>query len=59
MDEAVLACYGWQDIYLQHDFYQNDRGQTRFTISPEARREVLARLLDLNLRIAAKEKATF
>lgn len=57
MDEAVLACYGWQDLDPNHDFYQNDRGQTRFTISPEVRREVLARLLDLNQRIAAEEEA--
>jgi hypothetical protein len=30
-------------------FYQNDRGQTRFTVSPEARRELLKRVLELNL----------
>jgi hypothetical protein len=48
MDKAILACYGWDDIDPQHDFYQNDRGQTRFTVSPQARREILERLLDLN-----------
>jgi hypothetical protein len=52
MDRAILACYGWQDLDPAHGFYQNDRGQTRFTISPQARREVLARLLQLNLQIA-------
>ncbi|WP_448601365.1 Eco57I restriction-modification methylase domain-containing protein, partial [Thermoflexus hugenholtzii] len=52
MDRAVLACYGWEDINLQHDFYPNDRGQIRYTISPEARREVLHRLLELNLDLS-------
>jgi len=52
MDRAVLACYGWEDINLQHDFYPNDRGQIRYTIAPEARREVLHRLLELNLELS-------
>jgi hypothetical protein len=52
MDKAVLACYGWDDIDPQHDFYQNDRGQTRFTVSPQVRREILERLLDLNNTLA-------
>jgi hypothetical protein len=56
MDRAILACYGWEDLNPGHDFYQNDRGQTRYTLSPEARREVLARLVELNLEIAAREK---
>jgi len=52
MDEAVLEAYGWADIQLRHDFYEveylpeNDR--IRFTIHPDARKEVLKRLLDLN-----------
>jgi hypothetical protein len=49
MDRAILACYGWQDLDPAHGFYPNHRGQMRFTISPEARREVLVRLLQLNL----------
>jgi hypothetical protein len=52
MDRAVLACYGWDDLQPGHDFYPNDRGQTRFTLSPKARREVLARLVALNLEMA-------
>jgi hypothetical protein len=48
MDKAILSCYGWDDIDPQHDFYQNDRGQTRFTISPNTRKELLFRLLNLN-----------
>ncbi len=68
LDQAVLAAYGWHEpgqdgiaIQLTHDFYQvetlpeNDR--TRFTISPEARREVLARLLKLNHQRAADQEA--
>jgi hypothetical protein len=52
MDRAILACYGWEDINLQHDFYPNDRGQIRYTIAPEARRELLARLVQLNIQLA-------
>ncbi|MDH5382323.1 MAG: restriction endonuclease, partial [Cyclobacteriaceae bacterium] len=67
MDEAVLAAYGWhQDsekwgkaIELRHDFYEveylpeNDR--VRYTIHPEARKEVLKRLLLLNHERYAEE----
>jgi len=56
MDNAILACYGWQDIQLNHNFYQNERGQIRFTIAPEARIELLNRLLELNLSIAEQEQ---
>ncbi len=55
MDRAILACYGWEDLDLQHSFYQNERGQTRFMPSAEARWELLRRLLELNLQIAAQE----
>lgn len=61
MDEAVLEAYGWQDIALRHDFYEveylpeNDR--VRYTIHPEARKEVLKRLLELNHKIHAEEVA--
>ncbi len=51
MDYAVLACYGWDDLDLAHGFYPNERGQTRYTVSPAARRALLHRLLDLNLRV--------
>lgn len=54
MDQAILACYGWQDLELRHGFYRNERGQTRFTVSPDARREVLKRLLELNLMVGAR-----
>ncbi|MEW5764472.1 MAG: Eco57I restriction-modification methylase domain-containing protein [Acidobacteriota bacterium] len=52
MDRAVLACYGWDDLDPQNGFHQNERGQTRFTISAAARRELLRRLLGLNLERA-------
>ncbi|MBI3909969.1 MAG: N-6 DNA methylase, partial [Armatimonadetes bacterium] len=57
MDRAILACYGWQDVDPGHGFHQNERGQTRYTVSAEARREILTRLLELNLRLAAEEEA--
>jgi hypothetical protein len=53
IDRAILACYGWEDLNLCHGFYKNERGQMRFTVSPEARREILRRLLELNLHLAS------
>ncbi|MEW6378882.1 MAG: type IIL restriction-modification enzyme MmeI [bacterium] len=52
MDRAILARYGWDDLAPAHNFYQNERKQIRFTVSPLARREILGRLLDLNLKLA-------
>lgn len=52
MDEAVLEAYGWTDISLRHDFYEVDylpeNDRVRYTIHPDARKEILKRLLDLN-----------
>ena len=47
MDNAVAAAYGWSDLDLGHGFHETPQG-VRFTISEPARREVLARLLQLN-----------
>lgn len=47
MDSHVKLAYGWQDLELAHGFHQTKQG-IRFTISPEARQEVLDRLLELN-----------
>lgn len=47
LDHAVADAYGWQGLALSHDFYETKQG-IRFTISEEARREVLQRLLKLN-----------
>jgi hypothetical protein len=52
MDEAVLEAYGWTDLKLRHDFYEMEylpeTDRIRYTIHPEARKEVLKRLLELN-----------
>lgn len=51
-DTAVAAAYGWSDITLNHGFYdleflpENDR--RRYTVCPEARKEIMTRLLKLN-----------
>ncbi len=69
LDQTVLTAYGWHTesdfgpaLALRHDFYdvdylpENDR--TRYTIHPDARRELLARLLKLNhVRAAEAESA--
>jgi hypothetical protein len=47
MDNAVAAAYGWSDLDLGHGFHETPQG-IRYTISEEARREVLRRLLRLN-----------
>ena len=47
MDNAVATAYGWSDLDLGHGFHETPQG-VRFTISEAARREVLARLLQLN-----------
>ena len=52
LDLAVRDAYGWQDLYLEHGFYESetltDNDRVRYTISPAARREVLKRLLTEN-----------
>ena len=67
MDQAVLAAYGWDKpgkywgpaIRLRHDFYEvdylPDNDNVRYTMHPEARQEVLKRLLLLNHEIHAAE----
>jgi hypothetical protein len=68
MDNAVLAAYGWHEpsddgaaIDLRHDFYEVDylpeNDRTRYTIHPDARRELLKRLLLLNHKRHAEEQA--
>jgi len=47
MDNAVAAAYGWDDLELNHGFYETKQG-VRFTIDTEVRQEVLDRLLLLN-----------
>ena len=61
LDIAVRDAYGWSDLDLCHDFVEvetlpeNDR--LRYTLSPTARKELLRRLLALNLQRAAEAKA--
>jgi hypothetical protein len=59
MDQAVLEAYGWQDIQLRHNFYEVDylpeNDRVRYTIHPEARKEILKRLLELNHKIHEEE----
>ena len=61
MDEAVLDAYGWNDIEMRHDFYEVDylpeNDRVRYTIHPEARKEILKRLLQLNHERYAEEVA--
>ena len=47
MDQMVASAYGWDNLDLGHGFYKTAHGQ-RFTISEDARLEVLQRLLKLN-----------
>ena len=53
MDQAVADSYGWDDLKLDHDFYEADylsgKDRSRFTISGTTRREILKRLSELNL----------
>jgi len=52
LDKTVLEAYNWSDILLMHDFYEmeylpeNDR--IRLSIHPDARKEILKRLLTMN-----------
>ena len=55
LDEAAAAAYGWDDIDLDHGFHTY-RQMTRWTITPEARIEVLDRLLEENHRRASADK---
>jgi len=61
LDEAVLAAYSWTDLNLGHNFYEVEtlpvNNRVRYTISPDARKELLKRLLALNHQRAAEEKA--
>ena len=59
MDNTVLEAYGWQDIQLCHSFYDIESlpeiDRNRFTIHPDARKEILKRLLELNHKIHNEE----
>ena len=61
IDEAVCRSYGWDDIKLDHGFYETEvlpaNDCIRYTISPNAQREVLKRLFALNKSRAEAAKA--
>jgi hypothetical protein len=57
IDEAVVRGYGWDDLLvtgLGHEFHETRQG-TRYTIAAAVRREILDRLLELNLARYAEE----
>lgn len=54
MDTAVRDAYGWAELDLGHGFFGEGK-ETRYTISPTAKQEVLRRLLKLNHERAAEE----
>lgn len=56
LDAAVMRAYGWTDIDLRHGLYTYKKLQ-RWSVCPEARTEILDRLLEENHRRAALEAA--
>ena len=52
LDHIVMGAYGWGDVELNHGFHTY-RQMTRWTVCPEARVEILDRLLEENHRRAA------
>lgn len=54
LDRSVVDAYGWKDIGLDERFHKTLNGD-RFTISENARREIIGRLLDLNAKESALE----
>ncbi|WP_245873425.1 Eco57I restriction-modification methylase domain-containing protein [Brevibacterium ihuae] len=57
LDSTVMAAYGWGDVELNHGFHTY-RQMTRWTVCPEARDEILDRLLEENHRRAALQDGT-
>lgn len=54
LDAAVAGAYGWSDMVLGHGFHETKQG-IRFTVSPQARAQILDRLLELNHQRYAEE----
>lgn len=61
LDNSLLAAYGWTDVQLNHDFrqasYISESNVIRFTMSDEARLEILRRLTALNSKLHDEEVA--
>jgi hypothetical protein len=56
LDHAVRDAYGWSELVLGHHHWETPQGM-RFTVSPEAKDELLDRLLELNHQRYAEEVA--
>jgi hypothetical protein len=56
LDRVAVSRYSWSDIDLTHDFWDTHQG-VRFTFGPEARSELMKRLLSLNHKRYAEEVA--
>jgi len=56
LDNEVCGAYGWSDLELDHHHWETPQG-VRFTVSPEAKDELLDRLLELNQDQYAAEVA--
>ncbi|WP_157266760.1 Eco57I restriction-modification methylase domain-containing protein [Azohydromonas aeria] len=60
LDTAVRDAYSWHDLDLGHGFVEVDtlpeKDRVRFTLHPDARRELLPRLLALNQARALEER---
>jgi hypothetical protein len=58
IDEATVRAYGWDDLLdsLDHGFHPAGR-DLRYTIGPDAQRDILDRLLELNHERYAEEVA--
>lgn len=54
LDSSVCRAYGWDDLDLGHGFHETRYG-TYFTVSTEARFELLMRLLELNFQQYAEQ----
>ena len=61
IDTVVLEAYGWSDIKLDHCFhsvpYLPANDNIRYTISEDARLEILDRLMELNKKRYKEEKS--
>jgi hypothetical protein len=51
LDHLIFELYGWSDLCKPRDFYDASVGEHKsiqFTYSPEIRKEILTRLINLN-----------
>jgi hypothetical protein len=58
VDRTGPGGYGWFDFGSGQRFHQDQHGQRRFTVSRDARRELIFRLLALQVGISGREAAT-